>query len=175
MGLHNRRPAGHDRGRMPAVEHEFDLSRSCIGLGIPLAAAGRRCYGVSEIHQGETVNLDHYKALLLAQERQLISRRAQTGREEVEPGDGAAAGDVGDESVKDEQKALLFTEDEADAGVLDDVRLALARIADGTYGLCVVDEQPIDEKRLEAIPWTKYCAKHQAEFEAAQGLRTPTL
>jgi DnaK suppressor protein len=120
------------------------------------------------------VNLDHFKALLLAQERELIARRARTGSEQLEPGDGAA-GDVGDESVKDEQKALLFTTDEADARVLDDVRLALERIADGTYGLCVVDEQPIDEKRLEAVPWTKYCAKHQAEFEGAQGTRTPTL
>lgn len=120
------------------------------------------------------MNLDHYKPLLLEQKRKLIARRARTGPEELEPGAGAA-GDVGDESVKDEQKALLFTEDEADASVLDDVRLALERIANGTYGQCVVDEQPIDEKRLEAVPWTKYCAKHQAEFEAAQGLRTPTL
>ena len=75
----------------------------------------------------------------------------------------------------DEQKAKLFTEDEADASVLDDIRLALGRIADRSYGRCVVDEQPIDEKRLEALPWAKYCAKHQAELEATQGLRTPTL
>ena len=127
-----------------------------------------------DTHQGGAVNLDHYKTLLQAQERELIARRARTGPDELEPDDGAA-GDIGDESMKDEQKAMLFTEDEANARVLDDVRLALERIADGSYGRCLVDEQPIDEKRLQAVPWTKYCAKHQAEFEAAQGLRTPSL
>jgi len=120
------------------------------------------------------VNLDHYKALLLARERELIIHRARTGTEQQEPDDGAA-GDVGDDSVKDEQKAKLFTEDEANASVLDDIRLALRRIADRSYGRCVADQQPIDEKRLEAIPWAKYCAKHQAELEATRGLRTPTL
>ena len=120
------------------------------------------------------MNLDHYKALLLARERELIIHRARTGAEQQEPDDGAA-GDVGDDSVKDEQKAKLFTEDEANASVLDDIRLALGRIADRSYGRCIADEQPIDEKRLEAIPWAKYCAKHQAELEATQELRTPTL
>ena len=120
------------------------------------------------------MNLDHYKALLLAKERELVAARARSGAEEQQAGDGAA-GDVGDDSVKDEQKALVFTEDEANAGVLDEVRLALGRVADGAYGRCVVDEQPIDEKRLEAIPWAKYCAKHQAEIEATQRLRTPSL
>ena len=120
------------------------------------------------------MNLDHYKTLLLAKERELVARRSRSGSEEQEPGDGAA-GDSGDDSVKDEQKAETFTEDEMDANVLDDVRLALGRIADGSYGRCVVDEQPIDEKRLQAVPWARYCARHQAEIEATQGLRTPTL
>jgi DnaK suppressor protein len=120
------------------------------------------------------MNLDHYKALLLAQEQELVARRSRIGAEQLEAGDGAA-GDIGDDSVKDEQKAKLFTQDEANANILDDVRLALGRIADGSYGRCAVDDQPIEEKRLEAAPWARYCAKHQAELEAAQGLQTPTL
>jgi len=120
------------------------------------------------------MNLDHYKTLLLAQERELVARRARTGSEELEPGDGAA-GDVGDDSVEDEQKAKLFAADEANASVLDDVRLALGRIADGSYGRCLEDDEPIDEKRLEAVPWARYCARHQAEREEAQGLQTPSL
>ena len=120
------------------------------------------------------MNLDHYKALLLTQERELVARRARTGSEQQEAGDGAA-GDIGDDSVEDEQKAKLFAEDEANASVLDDVRLALGRIADGSYGRCLEDNEPINEKRLEAVPWAKYCARHQAEREAAQGLQTPSL
>jgi DnaK suppressor protein len=120
------------------------------------------------------VNPDHYKELLLAKQRELAARRAQTESDEQEPGDGAA-GDLGDDSVKDEQKSKLFTEDEAAADVLDDVRLALDRIADGSYGRCLIDQQPISEQRLEAIPWARYCARHQAELEDQQRLRTPSL
>ena len=120
------------------------------------------------------MDLDHYKALLVAKEHELVARHGRSATEEQATGDGAA-GDVGDDSVKDEQKSLVFAQDEADAGILDDVRLALGRVADGSYGRCIVDEQPIDEKRLEAIPWARHCAKHQAEIEATQDIRTPSL
>jgi RNA polymerase-binding transcription factor DksA len=39
----------------------------------------------------------------------------------------------------------------------------------------VVDGGPIEEKRLEAVPWTPYCLKHQKLLEAASQTRTPTL
>ncbi len=120
------------------------------------------------------MNLDHYKELLLAKERELIAHRVRTSTDEQETGDGAAR-DAGDDAVEDEAQAALFNEDEADAIVLDDVRLALGRIADGSYGHCVVDDEPIDEKRLEAIPWARYCTKHQAELEETQGLGSATL
>jgi DnaK suppressor protein len=120
------------------------------------------------------MDLDHYKALLLAKERDLLAQRTRTGTAEQEPSDGAA-GDLGDDSVRDEQKAKLFAQDEADANTLDEVRLALSRIADGSYGLCLEDDLPIEEKRLEAIPWARYCARHQTELESQQGLRTPSL
>ncbi len=120
------------------------------------------------------MNLDHYKELLLAKEQALVAHRTRTSADEQDSGDGAAT-DVADEGVKDETQSVLFSSDEADASVLDDVRLALARIADGSYGQCAVDGEPISEKRLEAIPWARYCAKHQAELEASQGLPTATL
>jgi DnaK suppressor protein len=120
------------------------------------------------------VNLEHYKGLLQAQERALVARRARTVAEQLEPGDDAA-GDIGDHSVREEQKDKLFAEDEANANLLDEVRLALGRIADGSYGHCAVDDEPIDERRLEAVPWARYCARHQAEFEESPGRRTPSL
>jgi RNA polymerase-binding transcription factor len=129
---------------------------------------------VAARQNGGSVNLEHYKALLVAKEHEVISRRGRSGVEEQATGDGAA-GDLGDDSVEDAQKSLAFTEDEADAKVLDEIRLALDRVADGSYGRCLVDEQPIDEKRLEAIPWAKHCTKHQAEIEATQDIRTPSL
>jgi RNA polymerase-binding transcription factor len=44
--------------------------------------------------------------------------------------------------------------------MLDDVRRARRRIADGTYGTCEVCAEPIPEGRLEARPWSNRCVDH---------------
>ncbi|MFF1251594.1 TraR/DksA family transcriptional regulator [Pseudarthrobacter sp. NPDC058329] len=43
---------------------------------------------------------------------------------------------------------------------LDQVDAALAKIADGTYGICAVCGEAIAEGRLEARPWTPFCIRH---------------
>jgi RNA polymerase-binding transcription factor DksA len=45
---------------------------------------------------------------------------------------------------------------------------ALDRISDGAYGECVNCGQDIQVKRLEALPWARYCIKCQELQE--QGL-----
>lgn len=44
--------------------------------------------------------------------------------------------------------------------MLDDVRRARRRIADGTYGTCDVCGEPIPDERLEARPWSTRCVAH---------------
>ena len=44
-----------------------------------------------------------------------------------------------------------------DQAVLADVERALAKIEDGTYGICDVCEKPIAPARLEALPWAVVC------------------
>jgi RNA polymerase-binding transcription factor DksA len=39
---------------------------------------------------------------------------------------------------------------------LEQVNTALARLENGTYGLCAACSQPIDPERLEALPWALY-------------------
>ncbi|HWB14019.1 MAG TPA: TraR/DksA C4-type zinc finger protein [Pirellulales bacterium] len=41
--------------------------------------------------------------------------------------------------------------------ILADVRAALNRIDQGTYGICEECQTEIDEARLEALPYTPYC------------------
>ena len=118
---------------------------------------------------GEAVNIDHYRRRLLELERQLVARlgaEAETARDarDDQP-------DVGDLAHVDELKEEYFALAETDSAILAQVRAALRRIELGTYGRCVVDGEPIDEKRLEAAPWTPYCLKHQSELEARS--RTP--
>ena len=44
--------------------------------------------------------------------------------------------------------------------MLDEVRRARRRIAEGTYGTCEVCGQPIGEARLEVMPATRFCIQH---------------
>jgi DnaK suppressor protein len=50
---------------------------------------------------------------------------------------------------------------ESDALRLQSLRSALDRIRDGTYGTCLLCDEPINEKRLAAIPWAAYCLSCQ--------------
>jgi DnaK suppressor protein len=68
-----------------------------------------------------------------------------------------------------------FSEAELDSTNLQQMRDALRRIDEGTFGRCIVDGEPIEEKRLEAVPWTPYCLKHQEALEAVSPPTTPTL
>jgi DnaK suppressor protein len=54
---------------------------------------------------------------------------------------------------------------------IHDIRSALTRIADGSYGECERCDEPIPAKRLDALPWARLCVKCQsaAEAEARQG------
>jgi RNA polymerase-binding transcription factor len=119
------------------------------------------------------MNLEEYRRRLLDLEADLssrITRDQQNARAQVLDGPG----DVADASVADEAESTAFTDAELDASVLQQVRDALRRIDDGTFGRCVVDGAPIEEKRLEAVPWTPYCLKHQQLLEGASRPK-PTL
>ena len=120
------------------------------------------------------MNIQHYKQRLLDLERTLsdrIGRETNQGRREFVD----SAHDVGDASVADAMASEQFTEAEHGAVVLQQVRDALRRIANGTFGTCMADGGPIEEQRLEAVPWTPYCLKHATRIEAATSLRMPTL
>ncbi len=119
------------------------------------------------------MDVQRYKDRLVALEAQLSSRatrEASAGRDQRID----TAADAGDASVADELESEAFTEAELDATILQQVRDALRRIDDGTYGQCVVDGGPIDPKRLDASPWAPYCLKHQRLLEAASKPK-PTL
>jgi|SRR5262245_57657341 len=120
------------------------------------------------------MNVQEFKRRLLELETQL-SARTQRAHEVARAQVLDSPADVADLSVADEEESQVFSEAELDATVLQQVRDALRRIEDGSFGRCVVDGGPIAQKRLEAVPWTPYCIKHQRLLEAASQRRMPTL
>ena len=119
------------------------------------------------------MNADIYKRRLMDLRAQLsaeVLRDEASGRGQTLD----VAADTGDASVADESESEDFTDAERDSATLQEVEAALRRIEDGTYGRCVVDGKPIEAKRLDAEPWTRYCIEHQRQRE--QGSRpAPTL
>lgn len=41
--------------------------------------------------------------------------------------------------------------------LLADIRRALGRLENGTYGVCQNCDEDINPKRLKAVPWTRFC------------------
>lgn len=48
---------------------------------------------------------------------------------------------------------------------LREVRAALVRIEDGSYGVCGECDEPIAPARLQVIPWANFCVKCQERIE----------
>jgi len=110
------------------------------------------------------MNVQAYKQRLIDVEAHLSARAAKE-REQAREQVVDSPRDTADDSITDESQSEDFTEAELDTAVLQQVRDALQRIEDGTFGRCVVDGEPIEPKRLEAVPWTPYCLKHQKLIE----------
>jgi RNA polymerase-binding transcription factor len=55
--------------------------------------------------------------------------------------------------------------------LLRQVRAALARVEDGSYGVCQRCEEVIGSRRLDALPWAAYCVRCQetVDRERAEG------
>src|SRR5438046_4063801 len=72
------------------------------------------------------------------------------------------------------ERELAIRNLDRESSLLRNVRGALARMADGSYGVCLHCEEDIKPKRLDAVPWTKYCIRCQEaadrhEFESESG------
>ena len=120
------------------------------------------------------MDTERYRRLLVKMERKLATRLEQPGGAARDSGDQSAR-DSGDESLRNEAQEQQLRDAETDWRVLNEVREALIRIEDGSYGLCLADGERIDPRRLDAIPWTAYCLKHQELLEQAEPPHRPTL
>ena len=55
-----------------------------------------------------------------------------------------------------------------DYGQLRLVEEALDRVQSGDFGVCLACEQPIPSKRLQALPWARYCVPCQEAIGMSQ-------
>ena len=49
--------------------------------------------------------------------------------------------------------------------LLREIKTAMARIEDGSYGFCEQCEEEIAPRRLDAVPWARYCVQCQDSLD----------
>src|SRR3989440_10564219 len=69
--------------------------------------------------------------------------------------------DALDEVQHASERELAIRNLDRESNLLRNVRGALRRIDDGSYGVCMHCEEDINLKRLNAVPWTPFCISCQ--------------
>jgi DnaK suppressor protein len=66
-------------------------------------------------------------------------------------------GDLADQASGNNEVHIALKLRQTDAKILQAIEEALARIENGSYGMCRDCGEPIAAVRLKAIPWTRVC------------------
>jgi DnaK suppressor protein len=112
--------------------------------------------------------ISHFRNLLIEQLRQQTEQIRTDQAAALELHDDGVKDSV-DLSVQDLNKEIALRLGERSSKVVADIDQALLRIKEGSYGICARCGQPIDERRLEAVPTARYDARCQALIESANG------
>src|SRR5215471_621360 len=78
--------------------------------------------------------------------------------------------DEGDLSQQHHEEWIFLNRNTIDMKLLREISDALQRIDQETYGVCLECEEPISVKRLEAVPWARYCVTCQEQIAARAAL-----
>ena len=92
------------------------------------------------------------KKRLLDAKAEILNRVKETRRDLHFEDKG---GDEADQTVRVLAEAEVLTMHDRLRAQLLEIELALARIENGTYGICEETEEGIEPERLRAIPWTR--------------------
>jgi len=108
--------------------------------------------------------VDRFKRLLQARRHELGRSVLQVEQEGRTPPQAYGA-DEGDRASRSHDKEVLFQQALQSRGLIRAIEAALARIEDGTFGECLHCGQEVNLKRLEALPWARYCITCQELLE----------
>ena len=108
------------------------------------------------------MNIERFKQRLREKERELLADTARLEREARGLGE-AEVRDSTDDATSSQITSEALQEEALASQTLIQVRDALKRIENGTYGKCAACGRPIEAARLEAVPWAQYCLEDQEE------------
>ncbi|HXI02527.1 MAG TPA: TraR/DksA family transcriptional regulator [Candidatus Saccharimonadales bacterium] len=109
-------------------------------------------------------SMGSYKKKLFAKRQELMdayNRDKNYGRES----DAGGTQDLADKASTSYTKEFLYSLSNSERIILQEVENALARIEEGIFGVCEECGENIHKKRLDAVPWARYCLACQEAFD----------
>ncbi len=80
--------------------------------------------------------------------------------------DPEVTGDLADRAEVELEREAFLGASESELDLLREIADAVERMREGTYGICLEGGEAIPFERLQAVPWARNCAEHQAALEA---------
>jgi DnaK suppressor protein len=118
----------------------------------------------------EAQRLEYFRRLLIEQLHKHTEhvRNNQSAALEMGTNDDGVK-DAVDMSLMDVNQEIALRLGEHESQMVADIDQALLRIKEGSYGTCARCGEPINERRLEAVPTARYDAACQTLVEAELG------
>jgi RNA polymerase-binding protein DksA len=118
-----------------------------------------------------TADTERFRTMLVAERQRVVDaienihteNPGSLGEETDEP--TYQDNHLGDVATATFDREMASTLEENSTNLLTSIDAALERIEVGTYGLCERCGKPIDEERLEALPWATLCIEDKRKQE----------
>ena len=100
--------------------------------------------------------------------RQVLEKKAEEVRQRMSAQKAAQVvarldipSDEGDLSQQHHEEWIFVNRNTIDVKLLREIDDTLRRLDQGNYGVCMECDEPISAKRLEAVPWARFCVTCQ--------------
>lgn len=145
-------------------------TKKVASAAIPTAQPGRK------VSSGLTKrDLEHFRELLLEKRRELVGDMSSMEREALRTSGGSNLSTLpihmADQGTDNYEQEFTLGLVEKDRVLLREINHALAKIQNGTYGICEGTGLPISRARLEAQPWARHSIEYARQMEKRGGVR----
>lgn len=114
--------------------------------------------------------LTKHKKNLLDKKNDLL-RRITAAKESGESSGEVVHGDYIDQANFTQDREITYVLGDRDRQELKAIEAALVRIEEGTYGVCERCSEEIDSRRLEVLPYARFCRNCQTKMEVRSSQR----
>ncbi len=113
-------------------------------------------------------SLEKYRNLLEEKRGNLLEAYTKKKSQGSEVGSKERAADMVDMATDASIQEFLYSLSNSDREMLKAVEDALTLMDDNDFGECVECEEKISKKRLNAVPWARYCVSCQELVETGR-------